>query len=111
VQPAAIAALMGGDALGAMECLDGAGGDAQVDLGADQRVRHRVVEAVDLDVVVEPNAGEPPLGELVIALWQRSQRRPLNAGEQIAPAQAEAPHDVAVHAFEHLRNRAIGFGK
>jgi hypothetical protein len=32
---------MGGDARGAMEYLDGAAGDAQVDLGADQRVRHR----------------------------------------------------------------------
>jgi hypothetical protein len=41
VPPAAIAALMGGDARGAMEYLDGAAGDAQVDLGADQRVRHR----------------------------------------------------------------------
>jgi hypothetical protein len=36
---AAIATLMGGDALGAMEHLDDAAGDAQVDLGADQARR------------------------------------------------------------------------
>lgn len=54
MQAAAIAVLMDGDALGTMEHLDGAGGDVQVDLGTDQHVRYRVVEAVDLDVVVDP---------------------------------------------------------
>ena len=90
-----------------MEHLDGAAGDAQVDLGADQRVRHRVVEGVRLDVIIEPDAGEPPFGVLVIGRRQRSQRRPLDAREQIAPAEPEAPHDVAVHAFEHAGNRAL----
>src|SRR5580658_8962056 len=92
---AAIATLMGGDALGAMEYLDGAAGDAQVDLGADQRVRHRVVEALDLDVIVDAHAGKPPFGERVLARRQGAERFPLDAREQIAAARPEAPHDVA----------------
>lgn len=75
-----------------MEHLDGAAGDAQIDLGADQRMRYRV-EVVDLDVIIEPDAGKTPFGELVIGRRQRSQRRPLDACEQIAPAEAEAPHE------------------
>jgi hypothetical protein len=47
---------------GAVEYLDGAGCAVGVDLLADQRMRHRVEEAFDLDIVVDPNAGETPYG-------------------------------------------------
>jgi hypothetical protein len=47
---------MGGDALCVMEHLDGATGDTYIDLSADQRVRHGLVEALDLDVIIEPDA-------------------------------------------------------
>ena len=57
---AAMAALMGGDPPAAMEHLDSARGDAHVDLGANEGVRYRVEEAFDLDMVVEPDAGETP---------------------------------------------------
>src|SRR5271167_696969 len=49
-------ALMGADALTAMEDLDGSRGDPHVDLGADQRVRDRIEKVMDLDVVVEVDA-------------------------------------------------------
>jgi hypothetical protein len=55
---ATVATLMGGDTPAAMEHLDGARGDADVDLGANERVRHRVEEVFDLDMIVEPDAGE-----------------------------------------------------
>jgi hypothetical protein len=42
VPASAEAALLGGDALTAMEHLDGVAGEAHVDLLADERVRHRV---------------------------------------------------------------------
>ena len=41
-----------GNALPAMEALDGAGRQPDVELAADERVRDRVVVPVDLDVVV-----------------------------------------------------------
>src|SRR4029079_18913821 len=64
--PAAITALMGGDPLTAKEHLDGARGDTQVDLGANEAVRHRVVEPLGLDVIVEPDAGEAPFRVFVV---------------------------------------------
>ena len=107
VPAAAIAALMRGDASAAVEHLDRAGRDADVDLLADQRMRHRVEEALDLDVIVEPDPGETPFGELVVRLRQRLEGRPLDTREQIVPADAQAAHDVAVDAPEHNRNRGI----
>ena len=53
VPASAEAALMSRDPLAAMEHLDGAAGQAHVDLRADQRVRHRVEEALGLDMIVE----------------------------------------------------------
>src|SRR6516162_3786405 len=58
MEPAAIAAQMRGDTLAAMEDLDGARGDADLDLFADQGVRHRIEEAVDLDVVVRADPSQ-----------------------------------------------------
>jgi hypothetical protein len=105
----AVAALMGGDTPAAMEHLDGTRGNAHIDLGANERVRHRVVEAFDLDMVIEPDAGETPFRIFVILRRQSPQRRPLDALEQIPPAHPEATHDMAIHAIEAARDRRIAF--
>ena len=47
---------MAGDALAAVEDLDGRVGDARLDDLADQRGRHRIEVAVHLDVVVGRDA-------------------------------------------------------
>jgi hypothetical protein len=47
VLAAQVPALMGPDALAAMEDLDHARADPHVDFGADQRVRNRLQEVVD----------------------------------------------------------------
>ena len=52
-----------GDALAAVEALDGAGRQSDVELSSDQRVGDGVVVPVDLDVVVDVHAGGLPLGE------------------------------------------------
>src|SRR5208337_706654 len=64
VLAAHVTALMDADALAPMEDLDGARGDPHVDLGADQRVRDRIEEVVDLDVIVEIDPRAPPFREL-----------------------------------------------
>ena len=64
--------------LAAVEHLDGARGGAGVDLFADQRMRHRVEEACDLDMIVDADAGEVPVGILVVLLWQGLHGRPLD---------------------------------
>jgi hypothetical protein len=57
--------LVSRDPLAAMEDLDRAGREADIDLLADEGVRDRVEEARRLDVVIEVDTGEAPLGELV----------------------------------------------
>jgi hypothetical protein len=71
VEPAAIAPGMSGDALAAVEHLDGVCGDADVDLLADQGVRHRIEEALYLDVVIKADAGQPPFAVDVFRNRQR----------------------------------------
>ncbi len=69
----AIAAIMGGHAMAAMEHLDGTVREAHVDLFADQGVRHRVQEARGVDVVVEVDPCQPALGDDVRGYRQRQQ--------------------------------------
>ena len=66
VLAAHVAALVDRDALAAMEHLDRARGDANLDLGANQRVRNRVEEVMDLDVIIEVDPRAPPFRELPI---------------------------------------------
>ena len=51
---------MASDPLTSVEQLDRALGDARFDLLAQQAVQHRVVVAVNVDVVVEPDAALAP---------------------------------------------------
>jgi hypothetical protein len=73
----AISAHRGRDPLATMEYLNGASSGASVHLLADQRVRHRVEEALYLDMIVNADPGEVPFGILVILLWQRLHDRSL----------------------------------
>ena len=65
---------MGSDTPAAMEDLDGARGDADIDLSANERVRHRVEEVFDLDMIVESDAREAPFRIFVILRRQSPQR-------------------------------------
>ena len=66
---------MAGNALAAVETLDGAGSHSDIDLAPDQRMRHRVMVTGYFDVVVEVHAHGLPLGEDVGAGRQGAQRR------------------------------------
>ena len=70
VTRAAIAPGMSGDTLATVEHLDRALCRPGVDLLVDQGVRHRVEEALNLDVVVDADAREMPLGILEVVLRQ-----------------------------------------
>jgi hypothetical protein len=79
--PAAIAPDMSGNALAAMEHLDRERGDADIDLLADQGVRHRIEETLDLDVIVQANARQTPLGIDIFGGRQSTQLRTLDCLE------------------------------
>jgi hypothetical protein len=89
VLAAHVPALVGPDALAAMEDLDHARADPHVDLGADQRVRNRVREVVDLDVIIEIDPRAPPLRELLIVSGQGNEGGTPDCLEQLA---AEVAH-------------------
>ncbi len=63
-------ALMRCDPLTLVEYLDRARGEAHLDLGADEAMRDAVVMRLDLDMIVDADPADPPLGEHVRALWQ-----------------------------------------
>ena len=94
-----------------MEQLDRAAGRPEVDLRPDQAVRHRVEEPVVLDVIVDADAGQPPLGELVVVARQRRQGRALDGLEQVAAGDAEAADDMIVDAVEGLGDGRVGLGQ
>jgi hypothetical protein len=89
VLAAHVPALVGPDALAAMEDLDHARADPHVDLGADQRARNRVREVVDLDVIIEIDPRAPPLRELPIVSGQGNEGGTPDCLEQLA---AEVAH-------------------
>ncbi len=111
VLAAQVTALMGADALAAMEYLDGARGDPHVDLGADERVRDRIEKVMDLDVIVEIDPRAPPFRELPIVGGQGDESVALDLLEQLAPAQAEVAHGTLVHALHDERDRLVAFGE
>jgi hypothetical protein len=75
---AAPAALMSSNALAAMEQLDCSSRDAHIDLSANERVRHRVIKAIDLDVIIEADARETPFSKFPVGVRQGLERRALN---------------------------------
>ena len=105
------AALMGADALAAMEDLDRARGDPHVDLGADQRMRDRIEKVMDLDVIVEIDPRAPPFRELPIVGGQGDEGVALDRLEQLASAQAEVAHGTLVHALHDEGDGRVAFGE
>ncbi len=87
---------MGGDAVIPVEHLDRARRDADVDLFLQQPIGHGVEACVDLDVVVDADAGAAPLGVFVPQYRKRPQRRPIGLLEQLASAHPEVAHDAGV---------------
>ena len=106
-----VAALMDADALAAMEDLDHARGDPHIDLGADQRVRDRIQEVMDLDVIIEIDPRAPPFRELPILGGQVGEGAALDRLEQLAPAHAEVAHGALVHALHDQRDGLVAFGE
>ncbi len=111
VAPLVRRADVAGDALPAVEALDGAGRQPDVELAADERVRDRVVVPVDHDVVVGGHPDGLPLGEDVGAVGQRAQRRPVELLELRAPRPRELAERPGVEPFEQPGDRRVELGQ
>src|SRR3954471_22452118 len=97
--------------LAAVEHLDGAGGGAGIDLLSEQRVRHRVAETRDLDMIVHSDAGEAPFGVLVILLRQGLHGGTLDGFEELPTADTQAAHLAAIHPLDGHGYRGIAFSQ
>jgi hypothetical protein len=84
--------------------------DADIDLFADQGVRHRIEEALDLDVVIKADAGQPPFGIDVFRCRQRLQRWMLDRLEQRVPADTEPAHRALVDPAQRLVHCGLALG-
>jgi hypothetical protein len=100
VPRAAVTPGMRGDAFAAVENFDRADRGAGVHLFADQAVRHRIEEALHLNVVVDADAGEAPLGILVVLLGQWLHDRAFNRLEELAAADTKSTHLAAIHPLD-----------
>ena len=97
-----------GDALALVEQLDGALGDARLELLAQQVVRHRVVMAVGVDVVVERRRALALLGlDVRAAAGSGGEHRSVELVEQLAAADAEAAHRPVVELAEQRPIAAV----
>ena len=95
------------DALAAMEDLDRVGGVADLDLLADQLVRHAVDVALDLDVVVDVDAAQLPVREDVARSGQGPQRRAVELLVEGAAADAELLNRPVVQRVEQDADRRV----
>src|ERR1700722_4754804 len=94
------AAAMAGDAFAAMKDLDCRGGDARLNLLAEQLVRFAVVVLGDLDVIVEADPAALPLGVFVRERRQRPERPLVQLLEKRPPARAPAAHPAVIQLVE-----------
>ena len=66
-----------GDPLAPGEDLDGAPGEAHLDLGAREAIGNAVEMALDIDVIIDANPAHAPFGEDIRLDRQRLERRPV----------------------------------
>jgi len=103
---------MRGDALAAVEDLDGGRGQARVDVFVDERVGDGVVMAVELDVIVDVDAGtDLPLAVDEGLRRQRAERGLIQPFEKVAAAGAVEPHRPRVEIREELGDPGVECGE
>ena len=102
---------MAGDALAAMEALDGVGGDAHVHLFFDERMGHGVVMAMDLDVIVDVDPGLLPLGVFVRVDGKGAQGRFIQLLKQGAPGARQFLEGPVVERLEQRPDGAVQLGQ
>src|SRR5206468_2348169 len=103
---------MRGDALAAVEDLDGGRGQARVDVFVDERVGDGVVMAVALDVIVDVDAGTDfPLAVDERLRRQRAERGLIQPFEKVAAAGAVEPHRPRVEIREELGDPGVEGGE
>jgi hypothetical protein len=98
---------MGGDPLVPVEYLDGGGGQAGLDLLAEQGVRDAVEVLLDFDVVVDADPAPLPFRVDVGSGRQRPQGRAFQLVEQLPSAEPKMTHEPVVQVIEQSPDRHV----
>ncbi len=98
-----------GDALAVLEHLDRRARHPHPDLGPCVLTRHRVVVAIDLDVVVDANPRHLPFSVLVGQHRQRPQGRLVHLGEGAGAAAGQLLERPLVQVVEQRAQRPVQF--
>src|SRR5580692_12044070 len=93
---------MDSDAITLMEKLDGPRGDPRPQRLAQQRMRHRVVVLLNLDVIIEASLALLPFGVDIRRCRERLQGRSVCRVEQGTPARAQMPRQSVVECYQAL---------
>jgi hypothetical protein len=94
-----------------VEDLDRACGQPRLDLVADQAIGDRVVVAVDVDMVVEADPPQAPLGVLVGLCRQWLQRWVVEFEEEVAAAHPKTAHRPCVEVGDQQGDRLVELGQ
>ena len=112
VAAADVAADVGGDALAAVEDLDGRRGQPRIDVLVDERVGDGVVVPVQLDVIVDVDARvDLPLAVDERLGGQRPEGGLVEPREELAPAGAVQAHGAGVQVGEQLGDARVEGGE
>jgi len=90
---------------------DGGGASVDLDLGADQAVRHGVVVGVDRDVVVDVDAGFLHLGVAVRDARQGLECRSVEAFEELSARAGQLAEGALVEVFEQRGDGGVELGE
>ncbi len=93
--------------------VDGDGGGASLDLdpGADQAVGHGVVVGVDLEVLVDVDAGFLHLGVAIRDARQGFERRSVETFEEFSARAGQLAEGALVEVFEQLGDGGVELGE
>jgi hypothetical protein len=100
-----------GHALVRREVLQQLPGDAHVDVGADQPVRHAVVVGLELDVVVDVDLGRLPAANGIVLWWQRPKRWGFERLEGAASAAGQLLEGPVVEVDQQLCDGGVELGQ
>ncbi len=111
VEPALVISMVRGDALAVVEEFHRHHRETRIHRLVDERVRHRVVVVVDLDVIVDVDAAALPVGVDEALGGQRPQRGPVEPLKQSAAAGAVDAHRALVQVVEQLGDTDVEGGE
>src|SRR5215831_11393770 len=103
---------MSGDPLALEKDLDGARRQPDLNLAAGKAIRHAVEVTFELDMVVDADPTQAPLGKAIGLCWQRVEVRPIELFEQCSAGDPKPPdRSLVIELAQQRADRRIQFGQ